>query len=141
MNPGYYLYWGNLGDARRWIPGGEAGAKEAYRRAIELTEERLKTAADDAEVTATLAVYLSKSGNAARALAVLAGLKQVTKRTPGSFFKAGIAYEIAGAREQAISALAAAIKGGYSITEIKTEPELTALRGDRRYHALLLQQR
>ena len=137
LNPGLYLYWGNLGDARRWTPGNEAKAKEAYGRAIELLQEKLATTPDDPELKGTLAVYYAKVRERQHALEAVAQLEKLTNRTPGSYFKALLTYEITGNRGKALQALEAAIRSGYSLQEIKNEPELTSLRTDRRYHEIL----
>lgn len=137
MNPTYYLYWGNLGDAHRWISGHERQAKEAYARALELAQEMLASAPEDADLIGSLAVYFAKSGDKRQALDTVRRMENLTKRTPGSYFKALLAYEIAGDRGRALRALKAALGAGYSLKEIKNEPELVLLRSDRRYHAIL----
>lgn len=137
LNPVSYLYWGNLGDARRWVPGNDAKAKEAYGHAIQLAREKLATAPDDAELEGSLAVYYAKSGDRPHAIETLKKLEGISKRTPGSHFKAMLAYEISGNRENALLELDAAIRAGYSVVEVKNEPELTSLRKDRRYHDII----
>ncbi len=137
LNPTWYLYWGNLADAHRWIPGNEKRAKDAYARAIELTRERISSTRNDPELISSLAVYYAKSGDKSHAAETLAELEMMANRTPGTYFKALVAYEVIGNRELALKALSAALKAQYSVKEIKTEPELSALRSDRRYHEIL----
>ena len=50
---------------------------------------------------------------------------------------AHIAIGRPGERDQALATLSAALKAGYSLKEIKNEPELVALRTDTRYQVLL----
>ena len=52
-------------------------------------------------------------------------------------FRALLVYEIAGRREQALSALEAALAAGYPLNEIRRDPELAKLRKDPRYHLLI----
>src|SRR5713226_7322735 len=48
------------------------------------------------------------------------------------------AYDnIAGLRQRALEALAAAVRGGYSLAEIRAEPELAGLRGDPGYQKIV----
>jgi len=138
LNPTWYLYWGNLGDAHRWIKGNEQKAKDAYTRAIELTRERLTSTKGDPELLGSLAVYYAKSGDKQHAAGTLAELEQSKNRTPGTYFKALVSYEVIGERDRALKSMESALKSGYSEKEIKSEPELSALRGDRRYHEILL---
>ena len=137
LNPTYYLYWGNLADARRWIPGNDAKAKEAYGHAIDLAREKLAAIPDDPELRGSLAVYYAKIGDRQHAIETLGQLEQSEKPTPGSHFKAMLACEISGNRDKALLELQAAMRAGYSIVEIKNEPELISLRKDRRYQELI----
>jgi serine/threonine protein kinase/Flp pilus assembly protein TadD len=137
LNPTYYLYWGNLGDARRWMPANEARAKQAYDHAIELASEQLAATLENPELESSLAVYYAKIGDRQHSNEALTQLKKMPKLTPGSHFKAMLAYEISEKREEALDELAAAIRADYSIVEIKNEPELVSLRKDRRYHEIL----
>jgi eukaryotic-like serine/threonine-protein kinase len=137
LNPTYYLYWGNLGDAYRWIPGSTEKARDAYARASALTVERLKTRPDDAELRGSLAVYLVKSGAQDRAIAEVAALERMPSRTPGSYFKSMMVYELAGKRERALHDLETTLQRGYARREVDNEPELVKLRSDPDYHRML----
>jgi serine/threonine-protein kinase len=137
LNPTFYLYWGNLGDAYRWIPGSTDKAKDAYARASALTSERLKTRPDDVELRGSLGVYLVKSGERDRAIAEVAGMERMPSRTPGSYFKSTMVYELAGKRERALRDVETALRLGYSRREVDNEPELLKLRSDPEYHRML----
>jgi serine/threonine-protein kinase len=132
-----YLYWGNLGDARRWTPSEASKANEAYSNAIRLVLEKLMSAPDDPELLSSLAVYYAKSGDRKRAAEALARLEMLSHRTSGSYFKAAVSYEVTGDRIKALQSLEKAINAHYSLQEIKNEPELTSLRTDRRYQEIL----
>ena len=137
LNPTYYLYWGNLGDACRWIPGQEQKARDAFTTAIALTGKRLEANTADVELRSSLATYLAKRGDTQKALDELRTIEQTPKRVPSVYYKTAIAYEIAGRRDEALRDLEAAITGGYSMREIANEAELVKLRTDARYHRLL----
>lgn len=132
-----YLYWGNLADAYRWTPGNQAKAKDAYLRAIQLAREKLAANPEDSNLRSSIAGWLSKRGDSAEALTEAARAEASPQKKPGALFKCALAYEIAGKRDKALQALQAAVDGGYSLREIRTEPELASLRTDVRYHRLI----
>ena len=134
---GLYLYWGNLGDALRWVPGQKSQSVEAYTNAIELVREKLKSAPDDSDLRGTLAVYLAKAGDPKAALAEIAALEKLERKSASSLFKAGLANEVAGNRKRALSFLDASLKAGYSVREVRDEPELAGLRADAGFRELL----
>jgi eukaryotic-like serine/threonine-protein kinase len=137
LNPGQYLNWGNLGDAHRWIPGHATQAKDAYNHAITAVREKLPSGASDPALLSSLAVYYAKNGDRQRALETIGRLEKSDRRPPATYFKALVVYEILGDRGRALNALESALRSGYSLHEIKNEPELTALRADRRYYNIL----
>ena len=137
LNPTYFLYWGNLGDAYRWSPGREQQAKEAYTRAIALAEERLKANPKDMQLAATLAGYLAKRGDREQATEHLRAIAKEAAGNPNVSFQMAIAYEVSGDRDAALHHLEDALTGGYSMREIANDAELVKLRTDARYHRLL----
>jgi serine/threonine-protein kinase len=133
MDPAEYRYWGNLGDAYRWTPDYKSKAAGAYKKAIELARQTGNNGAGDADLHATLAGYCAKLPNVTKALAEIAQARRLAPMNPRVLFQSALVYEISGKREQAIGALELSLQAGYSIDEIRTEPELTALRKDPRY--------
>jgi hypothetical protein len=53
-------------------------------------------------------------------------------------FEIAIALELCGERAKALDVLAASVKAGQSVDDIKNEPELVSLRADPRYHLNVL---
>ena len=137
LNATFFLYWANLGDAYRWIPGSSEKARQAFARAISLVEDRLRSAPDDPDLRTRLAMYLAKQGDTARAAQELKRWKDSAKVTPSSHFRALIVHEVSGDRDAALRALDAALRAGYATRDIQNEPELTKLRSDPRYHRIL----
>ena len=137
LNPTYYLYWGNLGDGYRLMPGQEQKAREAFTTAIGLTEKRLEPNPTDAGLRSSLAGYLAKRGDTQQALNQLRTIEQAENRTASVYYKTAIAYEILGRRDAALRDLEMALKGGYSLREISNEAEFVKLRTDARYHRLM----
>ena len=138
MNPTYYLYWGNLADGHRWVPGHEKQATEAYARASQLAAEWLTKAPDDLEVRALRAVYLVKAGRRDEASEEVARVEAASNRSAASYFKSLLVHEIGGRRENALRDLEKALSAGYALREIANEPELIGLRSDSRYHRIVV---
>jgi serine/threonine-protein kinase len=134
---GRSLYWGNLGDAYRWAPGQRPQSIPAYKRAIDLAREELKSTPQDSDLQASIAVYLAKSGDQGGAVRELEALAKLPMLTANAWFQAALAREILGQRELALRALGTAIRAGHSEREVRNEPELVALRADSRFPALL----
>jgi serine/threonine-protein kinase len=141
INPTYSLYWGNLGDGYRWVPGREADARAAYSRAIALIDEQLRTRGDasNAARPTLLATYLSKAGDRARAARELQQWADGpdSAKNAADYFRALVSHEVLGNRDAALAALEQALAAGYALKEIQNEPELTKLRSDPRYHRIL----
>jgi eukaryotic-like serine/threonine-protein kinase len=132
-----YLQWANLGDACRWTPGKEERAREAYLRGIQLIREELGANPSDVTLRSRMALYLAKRGDRNKALAELTKLEKTAGKEINTWLRMIVAYEAAGARDEALAALGHALGEGLSIERVKREPELLALRADRRYHELL----
>jgi len=137
MVPTGHLYWGNLGDARRWIPSENHRAFDAYRNAIRIARESLSAKPNDAQLLGYMALYSVKSGENKLALDYIHRLELVAHRTPDSFFKSCVTYEIAGDRPKALRDLKAALQLGYLLKDVQNEPELVAIRTDPAYHELI----
>jgi serine/threonine-protein kinase len=137
LSPNRYLYWSNLADAYRWSPGHKAKAADAYFRAIEMVRGELAKKTDDVDLQSRLALFLAKSGDTATAAAALAALDSKGPSQGAVLFRIAVAYEVCGMRDQALSALARALKAGYAETEVRGDPELLNLRNDVRYHRMI----
>jgi len=133
-----YESWGNLGDAYRWSPGHAEKAKQAYQQAIQLVREEIAKAPEQADLRANLAMYLAKNGDQKSALKELGLLGPAKKKDPAVLYTMAIAYEVSQQRDKALDVLQAALKAGQSMADLKSEPELAALRADPRYHLRIL---
>jgi len=132
-NPKDYMVWGNLADAYRWTPGKAAEALAAYRKAIELTQESLNVNPKDAKALSDQALYRAKSGDLPGGLQASAKALAFAPGNPNFLFNAAVISEIAKQRGAALQYLGQAIKAGYSLREVETDPELAGLRRDKRY--------
>jgi tetratricopeptide (TPR) repeat protein len=139
LEPNNYSYWGNLGDAYRWAPGQRNKSLKAYGQAISLVRDLIGRAPQDTELRGRLALYLAKSGETQEAQKELAVMAASPKLSAADHFKMTLTYEVLGKRDLALRDLQAAVRGNYSLREIRNEPELASLRSDVRYHDLMAQ--
>lgn len=133
-----YLFWGNLGDACRFLPEGGARAREAYSRALQLLADRLRATPQDATLLSRRALYLAKRGDCKPALAASGEIERLARKDGAGQYRIVVADEVCGRREPALAMLEKALHNGYSLAEVQRDPELLALRGDVRYHRLLV---
>lgn len=133
-----YLLWGNLGDACRILPEGGTRAREAYSRALQLLADLLRAAPRDATLLSRRAEYLAKRGDCGPALAAGGEIERLAQKDAAALFRLAVAAEVCGRREPALAVLEKALHNGYSLTVVQRDPDLLALRGDVRYHRLLV---
>lgn len=133
-----YLLWGNLGDACRFLPEGGTRAREAYSRALQLLADPLRAAPRDATLLSRRAEYLAKRGDCGLALAAGGEIERLAQKDTDALGRLVVADEVCGRREAALAVLEKALHNGYPLTEAQRNPELLALRGDVRYHRLLV---
>src|SRR5262249_33078798 len=131
------LIWGNLGDAYRWTPDHADKAREAFTRAVQLSRDQISTKPNDPVIRSRMAVYLAKLGRRADAQTELAWLEKLPSKDANLLFRMVLAYENAGLREQAFKTLDATLKAGYSLEEVKRDPDLAGLRKDVRYQQMM----
>ncbi len=134
LGANHFDNWANLGDAYRWTPGSPDKAKRAYQEAIRLVKDEIGKHPEQIELKADLAMYLAKSGDKQAALATLQPVEQSHTKDPNVLYDVAQVYEICGNRQAALKALAASVKAGRSLEDIKNEPEFVSLRADPRYH-------
>jgi len=135
----HYIFWNNLADAYRQIPGKDAEAQSTYHRALQLLDQAVETAPSDVRVLSRRALALARADLCEQALLDVAGVRDLD---PGndvySRYRMALAEEICGDRGAALGSLEAALQGGLDLSAVKREPDLLALRADPRFHHLLM---
>jgi len=134
-----HLRWANLADTLRWIPGREGDSQQAYRNAVALLKPLLERLPDDSTLASRMGLYAAKLGdkNTASELSRKAVMAKPTNADIR--FRAAVAYEVTGQREQALTELTRAQQLGYPTKLIGTEPDLLALRSDPRFDLLRME--
>ena len=132
-----HIIWGNLADAYSFTPGNEAKAAEAYRKAIGLVEKELAANPGDARTRASLAVFLAKTGEAARAVTEIEAAREAMPGDSSLALKAVVVHELGGMRPRALAALRDFVRLKGPIGEITNDPFLARLRQDPDYRAII----
>lgn len=127
-NPGSHVAWANLADTLLWIPGREAEAENAYRKARDLLTPLLERRKDDVTLMSRLGLYSARLGDRAQAEPLLVRVIALAPESASVHFRAGLAYELLGKRDAAIAALTKAVELGYPLKLIQAEPDLLDLR-------------
>lgn len=139
INESNYLTWANLANAYYWIPGRRDDSFPAYRRAIELAEERLKLNPRNPRVLGSLASYYVMVDEDEKALTYVNRALGISADNPFVLYFAGYVYEQLGQRERALELIGRAMDLGYPLKEIERDPWLTDLRADERFEQLRLE--
>jgi serine/threonine-protein kinase len=136
-SPNDYLKWANLGDTLRWLPGQEAQARAAHQRALQMVDTLLQRSPDSATLQSRSALYAARLGQASLARQRIDAALAGGNNNADLQFRAALVAELGGRREAALAHLQDAIARGYPPHMIAGEPDLLALRRDRRYHRML----
>lgn len=132
------VYWINLADAYRQMPGREEDAERSYRQAIRLLDEQIEAAPDDVRLLSRRALALARAGDREGAAADVARLRRLdTGHNVYSLFRQAVAEELTGERDPALATLEEALRAGLEPAEVRREPDLLELRADPRFHHLL----
>lgn len=127
-NPNSHLAWANLADTLLWIPGREAEAKNAYRKARDLLTPLLERRKDDVTLMSRMGLYSARLGDRTQAEPLLVRVMALAPKNANVHFRAGLAYELLGERNAAVTALTKAVELGYPLKLIQAEPDLVELR-------------
>lgn len=128
LSPHDYLYWRNLGDAYRWVPGKQAEAQRAYQRAIALCDQAIAVSASNEYAHAFRATSLAKLGRAREARAAILRALELSPRDSSLCYEAAVIANIAGEEEEALARLEQAIRLNHPPGDALRDPEFANLR-------------
>ena len=136
-SPRDYLLWANLADAQRWVPSMAEKSVQSYHRAISLLTPELERAPENMLSLSRMALYQARVMQKQQALE---SLKKVLRlpETATTAFRAALTFDLLGLRNEAVDALQKAVKLGYPLHLIESEPDLLALRRDARYQQFII---
>jgi len=129
LNDKNYLVWANLMSAYELL-GQKDNAKPARGHAIALLEEQLKADPEDATSQASLAALYAEDGQRDKALTRIQAALVRSPADPNILELAGETYENLGDRRQALEYIERALQKGYSLDDLKSDPDLQNLLSD-----------
>lgn len=136
MNPNDETFVGNLADAYRWS-GLREKANVTYDKAIALAYKELAVNPRNSDTLGSLALYYAKKGQSAQALNFARRARSINKEDVSLVYTEAVVEALASHSDEALTVLREALKRGYSVEEVKSDPELASLQ-DRPEFAKLL---
>ncbi|HUP62873.1 MAG TPA: tetratricopeptide repeat protein [Thermoanaerobaculia bacterium] len=137
LTPHKFLYWRNLGDAYRWIPGQEVSARRAYERAIALCDEAIRLNPKEARAYMSRASALAKLGRTREARTAILHALELEPQYAANAYEAAVVANIAGSEEDATARIEQALRLGYHADHILRDPEFANLRKSGRLQAII----
>jgi serine/threonine-protein kinase len=129
-------WWGNLADAYRETPELASKARDAYRKAIACGLRELSANPRNARLRARIAECYAAVEDAGSASREILEALSISPDDGLVQFRAALVYEQSQDRNAALEALAAALRAGYPLEEIRNAPVFRELRADSRYKSL-----
>ena len=137
LTPHDYLYWRNLGDAYRWIPGAENQAKSAFERAVALCDDAIRVNALDARAHLSRASALAKLGRHREARSSIVRALELDPQYASAAYEAAVIANIGGSSEETASRLEQALRLGYNPDDMLRDPEFANLRKSGRLQSII----
>jgi tetratricopeptide (TPR) repeat protein len=128
---------GNLAKAYYWSPGGRARGIAAYREAIRLAERKLQINPRDPDAHILLARFCAFADQKEKALTHLNTALELRSNDSEYAYIAAIVHCRLGDRPAALQWLEKSVRGGYSLAEIQSDPDLDSVRNDPDFLRLL----
>jgi tetratricopeptide (TPR) repeat protein len=135
LEPNDETFVGNLADGYRWAGGGQKAAA-TYDRAISLALKDLQVNPRNARAKSSLGLYYAKKGEAGQARRFMADARAIDKSNVDLIYNEAVLCAILNDVACSITNLEQALKEGYTIALIESDPDLRAVRSDPRYQAL-----
>ncbi len=133
LTPDNFYFWGNLGDAYRWLQK-SSDAAAAYDHAIVLVRQQIDANPKDAFAHARLASLLTLRGQEPDAVRTeMARATMIDPRNPDVLYHAALIAQLHGEHDAAIDSLARAVSAGFSATMLQQDPEFISIRHDPRF--------
>ena len=137
LNPHDHTLWRNLADSYRQVPALSDRAPATYEKALAAAQEQLKVNPKDKDALSGVALYQAHLGDKAEAQKSISKALQRAPNDSDVLFTAALSYELIGDRKKAIDELQKSLAAGFSLQDVKREPELQALRSDARYQQMI----
>lgn len=133
------LFWANLGDAYRWVPGKKNLSQQNYKRALQLWQKSLESSPDNLTLRTRIALYKGKQKSGEKPDALINEVINSDDLESVIYYRMLVTAELWGDRKQSLNLLEKSINSGYPLNEIRNDPELKAMREDQAYHLIVSQ--
>jgi tetratricopeptide (TPR) repeat protein/tRNA A-37 threonylcarbamoyl transferase component Bud32 len=137
MRNSHFVFWRNLGDAYRQLPGKQRESRSAYVRCAELAAASHRVNPSDATALDNGAFCNASLLRRTEAETALSQLVRVSGDDPELAYSIAQVLEELGYRDRALEWIGRAVRGGYSVKVIATDPRLARLRADSRFERLM----
>jgi len=137
LSPHDHTLLRNLADSYRQVPSLANQAPATYRKALETAQQQLSVNPHDREALVGMALYEAHLGDQSDARKYVTKALQEAPDDSGVLFNAALVYELGGDRQQALTLLQKSIRAGFSVEDVKREPELQDLRSDPKYQQIV----
>ncbi len=137
LNPKDAMLWGNLADAYKWSSNDRVKAVPAYQNAVVLARDGLRVNPRSYELLGELAIYEAQSSNFKQATHDLQQALSLAPKDVQLMYNAALVYHLAGQRAKALDYLRHAIRSGYPVQAVRSDPEWSALKVDPEFQELV----
>jgi serine/threonine-protein kinase len=137
LEPSYFLFWRNLGDAYRWVPGQEANARGAQERAVQLCDEAIRVNPSESRPYASRASALAKLGRTREARSSILRALELEPQHSANAYEAAVIANISGSNDEVATRLEQALRLGYRPDDILRDPEFANLKKSGRLQAII----
>jgi len=137
IDPRTHTLWRNLGDTYAMVPALQPKAAGAWQRAAETALAELRVRPSDANLLTSLALYHAHLRHQGQALDYLEQARTILNTDVNVAFKRAQALALLGRTSEALTAVEALWRRGFSMDQIVKAPELNSLRHTARYNKIL----
>ena len=108
-----------------------------YDKAIALAYKELQVNPRDASAMQHLAQYYSRKGDVPQALEFIRGAKSIDPANASLLYTQAVVFSLMDRQDEALKTLNEALQKGFSLEEVKNDPELNKLRTNPQFVQLL----
>ncbi len=137
LEPSFFLYWRNLGDAYRWVPGADESARRSFLRAIELCDESIRVNPQDSRAYMSRASALAKLGRHREARTSIHRALELEPQYASNAYEAAVIANLSGSEDESVARLEQALRLGYNGDDMLRDPEFANLRKRGRLQAII----
>jgi serine/threonine-protein kinase len=137
MDPKRHSLWMDLGDAYYWSVTRRPQAAEAYRKAIELSEEALKVNAKDPAALHVIAMSHAMLSHRREAFESIRKATEVAPADPVNMYYAALVHAQFGETRVAVQWIKKALNAGTTFAQVRDSPNLQFLAKDADFQKFL----